>query len=80
MDSNDSVPNVVGFDNDFIPVEGIVIIFSCPPGLVLNGSNTAICMENGEWEPDPSRLICTDSAGNIIASTIVNAVYVKRSG
>ena len=56
--SNDSFPNVVGFD-DLIPVEGTSIMFSCPPGLVLNGSDTSTCMENGKWEPDPSGLVCT---------------------
>ena len=54
----DSVPKVVGFDDDFVPVEGSTITFSCPPGLVLNGSNSATCTGNGEWEPDPRGLIC----------------------
>ena len=28
------------------------------PGLVLIGPNSATCMENGEWEPDPSKFMC----------------------
>jgi hypothetical protein len=52
----DSVQNL-------IHVEGCKIRFSCPPGLVLNGSNSATCTGNGEWEPDPSWLTCGDSKG-----------------
>ena len=33
-------------------IEGTTIIFSCPDWLILIGSNTSICMENGEWEPE----------------------------
>jgi hypothetical protein len=56
---SDSVPNIVGTD-DLIPieVEGATVIFSCPPGFELIGSHTAICTENGKWEPDPSGLLC----------------------
>ena len=55
--SNDSVPNIEGYDG--LSVEGSTIRFSCPPGLVLSGSNSATCTVNGEWEPDPRQLICT---------------------
>ena len=41
-------------------LEGTILIFSCPPGMQLIGSNitiaTVTCMENGEWEPDPREL------------------------
>ena len=47
----------------YIPVEGTTVWFSCPPGLVVNGPDSATCMENGEWEPDPSGVMCTDSKG-----------------
>ena len=70
--SNDSVPNIVGYDNhNIIPVEGSIVTFSCPPGLVLNGSNSATCTENGEWEPDPSRLTCNDSISKNLMSTFL---------
>ena len=60
--SNDSnVPNVVG--DDSMPIEGSTITFSCPLGSVLIGSNSATCSRNGEWEPDPSQLICNDTKG-----------------
>ena len=62
--SNESVPNVVGYD-DIIPVEGTTIRFSCPPGLVITGPNSATCKENGEWEPDPSGVKCGDSKGKM---------------
>ena len=71
--SNDSVPKVVGYD-DIIPVEGTTIWFSCPPGLVITGPNSATCMENGEWEPDPSGVTCNDSKVKI--ST--NLYYCNR--
>ena len=46
-----------GYD-DVISVEGTTIMFSCPPGLLLIGSSSATCTENGEWEPDPSGVTC----------------------
>ena len=59
--SNDSqAPDIVEYDT-FIPIEGSTISFSCPPGLELNGSNSATCAENGGWEPDPSWLTCNES-------------------
>ena len=52
----DSVPKVLGSDG--LPVEGNTIRFSCPPGLVIVGPDSATCTEDGEWEPDPSGLWC----------------------
>ena len=39
-------------------LEGLNLSFSCPPGQELNGPNTTTCMENGEWELDPTNLKC----------------------
>ena len=39
-------------------IEGATLTFDCPPQYVLVGSNTTICMENGEWEPDPGEVEC----------------------
>ena len=61
MTSNDTVPTVEG-QND-LPIEGSTVIFSCPPGLVLIGPNSATCTESGEWEPDFSSLMCNNSKG-----------------
>ena len=49
--ANDSLPRVEGYD-DFPVRKGTNITFSCPPGKVLIGPNSATCTENGEWEPD----------------------------
>ena len=57
--SNDSVPIIDGYDGSV----GSTIRFSCPPGLVLIGPNSVICTESGEWEPDPSGLMCNHSKG-----------------
>ena len=58
LSTNDSVPRVDGLD-DILPIGGSTVTFSCPPGLVLIGLNSATCTENGEWEPDLSELMCT---------------------
>ena len=39
-------------------LEGQTIIFICPHGQTLNGSNSSTCMGNGEWEPDPGEVEC----------------------
>ena len=55
--SNDShVPNIVDYED--LPIEGETVRFDCLPGSMLTGPNSATCSENGEWEPDPSQLMC----------------------
>ena len=39
-------------------MEGTTVTFQCPPGLVLDGTNSSTCMENGEWEPPPCEVHC----------------------
>ena len=39
-------------------LEGTSVIFGCPSGLILLGSNISICMENGQWNPDPANFAC----------------------
>ena len=39
-------------------IEGTTISLICPPGLMLTGQSTAVCMRNGEWEPDTSDVEC----------------------
>ena len=58
--NNSQTPDILGYDN-LKPVKGSTVTFSCPPGLELNGSNSATCTGNGEWEPDPSWLTCYES-------------------
>ena len=48
----------VDFDDRQPALEGTAVSFSCPPGLMLNRPNMTICMENGEWEPDPREVKC----------------------
>ena len=38
--------------------EGTTVTFQCLPGLVLNGINSSMCMENGEWEPALYEISC----------------------
>ena len=63
--ANDSVlvPSIEDYSG--LPIEGTTIRFSCPPGLkLIDGPYSAICTENGEWEPDLNSLIlCNDSKG-----------------
>ena len=57
--SNDSVPSIdISTEYAGLTIEGNAVTFTCPPGLVLIGPNSAICTENREWEPDPSGLMC----------------------
>ena len=66
--SNDSVPTAaVGYD-DFIPVQGNIVMFGCSSGFELVVNNSAICTDNGKWEPDPSQLMCnaSNSGHNIL--------------
>ena len=39
-------------------LEGTMVMFSCPTGLILSGSSSSTCMENGEWEPDIKETKC----------------------
>ena len=39
-------------------LEGTTVIFSCPTGLILTGSSSSTCMEDGEWEPDLIEIKC----------------------
>ena len=48
---------VMGYEDPAL--EGENITFTCPSGAILSGSNSSICMENGEWEPDSSEVECT---------------------
>ena len=53
---NDSL-KIMGYEEPTL--EGTVVNFTCPTGMVLNGPISAsTCMGNGEWEPDPRELKC----------------------
>ena len=70
---------IEGFEDPAL--EGENITFSCRNGLMLIGPNSAMCMRNGEWEPDPRETNCTGiitrlSTGMMTteASTICNLI------
>ena len=48
---------IIDGDNNLL-IEGSTVRLNCSPGLILIGSNSAICTENGEWEPDISGVTC----------------------
>ena len=66
---NDTVPRVESYDdNIMVPtLEGSTVSFTCPPGFMLTGPDSATCAESGEWEPDPRGIMCNNS--NIIMSS-----------
>ena len=54
---NDSVAVVSG-SQDSPPLEGQLIIYTCPPEFMQTGPNASVCTGNGEWEPDPGQVDC----------------------
>ena len=50
-------------------LEGQTITFTCPPGQILNESNSSTCRGNREWEPDPSEIECTGGMGTTGVTT-----------
>ena len=57
---NDTVPRIEDYD-DMVPIlEGRTVRFTCPPGFMLTGPDSAICAGSGEWEPDPRGIMCNN--------------------
>ena len=56
-------------------LKGQNITFTCPPGQTLNGSSSSTCMGNGEWEPDPTEVVCTSTA-IIFDTTLVTTTTI----
>jgi hypothetical protein len=50
-------------------IEGQSITVTCAPGQILNGSSSSTCTENGEWEPDPREVECTNGMQTTGATT-----------
>ena len=70
--------NALAMGYDDPALEGQTIMFICPHGQILNGPNSSTCMGNGEWEPDPREVKCTDTTvttGTI--STMIGTSYVR---
>ena len=45
-------------DNDLPADIGTIVNLICPPDLSLVRPNSIACTGNGEWEPDPSGVMC----------------------
>ena len=54
-------------------VAGTTVTFHCPHGLVLEGIKSATYMENGEWDPDPYKLIHCLGSGMFSIMVVVHA-------
>ena len=57
-------------------LEGQIITLTCPPGQILNGSNTSTCMGNGRWEPDPGTVECTGGLVTTVATPTLGTVML----
>ncbi len=80
--SSDHSIQVTNYRNPAI--EGTIVTFSCPNELILTGSNTSMCMRNGEWEPDPKRNRCESESSifkllNDYHNPIVSCNYINAS-
>ena len=53
------ISSVSGSSNVDVIVEGTFITFKCFDGSVPTGPNISTCMEDGEWSPDPRKVLCT---------------------
>ena len=56
MASMDGLLKIMGYEEPAL--EGTVVNFTCPTGMVLNGPSASTCMGNGEWEPNPLGVEC----------------------
>ena len=59
---------VVGYEDPAL--HGQNITFTCPPGQMHSGPNSATCMGNGKWEPDPGEIDCTGGVETTSAITL----------
>ena len=57
---NSSVKVVDYGDNDLSRSAdiGAIVSLTCPPYLSLVGPDSIACTGNGEWQPDPSGVMC----------------------
>ena len=67
--------NIIVSDYGDPPIEGISITFSCLHGLILIGSNSSTCMENGNWVPDLNGIQCIGELISIILKIIKYIIY-----
>ena len=55
--SGDSMLTVTDY-GDLLVINGTTVSFGCSSGLMLVGVKSTTCRENGDWEPDPGRIVC----------------------
>ena len=72
--NNSNSPVVVGYSDP--EVEGTSITINCLPGLVLVGPSTLVCMGNGEWEPDPIEVACTEKTTSTAAGMYNHIIII----
>ena len=63
--------NIIDYGDNGLPAD--IINFTCPPDLSLVGPNSITCTGNGEWEPDPSGVMCTE--GNELSIVLIVTLY-----
>ena len=61
-------------------LEGANVTFTCPPGQVLIGHNTSMCMGNGEWEPDLREVTCKGEGKNniIVVWSVIRTILMRE--
>ena len=70
---NDSLLHIEDYDG--LSIENTVITFSCPPGFMLVGPNSATCTRNGEWEPNFAGVMCRTTTGNQLFMSRSLSIY-----
>ena len=51
---------IMGYSDTTPSLKGNTVNYTCYPGdlEILTGPNMSTCMENGNWEPDPTNVSC----------------------
>ena len=67
-------------------VEGLVVIYSCNPGLIPEGEFRSVCRnDTGTWDPDPASLMCREpgtpgrSGTCMLISLVEGATYYNNN-
>ena len=51
--------NIFGYSSPAVP--GVNVSYACTmPGVNFTGPRQSTCSDNGQWEPDPSSVLCLD--------------------
>ena len=82
IESDDIIVIVgVGYDKPvpglWTVLEGTMVNYSCSSGLVHSGPTSSTCMQNGEWEPDPTEVECKLQSANCNNSSPLNGYIIS---